>query len=302
MGRTLLIPAPEVSVQEWVDSERKKRPLVMLDPGDATRVPAARLHRFGVEHPEETTFFGSLNPERAPHVILAAQARLQTEDCFLQTFAYRPTPLMRQTLQLIAEVAQPERIVIAEGAELSLDGWPVGPEVIAFPAALPESIRRAQRKAQWLRMIERAESHEVSFAHLSVQGMRLGSGTVIRPETWASANLPPVFHAEVCGGTLLVIAEQEFEDRDIARALDLAHAQRMASAHPSDFADLLCAFVREGGEEFGFGRIEAVDFKARVVHASTDAVPPVPVRILKVGSLRVDKNGNEQGELRNWQL
>lgn len=302
MARTLLIPTPEVDVREWVDAERKKMPLVLLDPGDSTRVPAARLHRIGAEHPEATIFFGSLNPERAPHLILAAQARLQTDECFLQTAPYRPTPLMRQTLQLIAEVAQPERIVIAEGAELSLDGWPVGPEVVTFPAALPESIRRAQRKAQWLRMIERAQPHEVPFNQLSVQGMRFGSGTVIRPETWASTHLPPVLHAEVCGGTLLVIAEEEFEDREIARALDLVHAQRMASASPADFADLLCAFVREGGEEFGFGRIESVDFEGRVVHASTDAVPPVPVRILKVGSLRVDRNGNEQGELRNWQV
>ena len=67
-----------------------------------------------------------------------------------------------------------------------------------------------------------------------------------------------------------------------------------------EYDNLLCALVRESGEEIGHGMIESFDFRNGIVRVWADAVPPIPVRVLKLGSLRVDRNGKELGELRAW--
>jgi polynucleotide 5'-kinase involved in rRNA processing len=71
---------------------------------------------------------------------------------------------------------------------------------------------------------------------------------------------------------------------------------------PDSYNHLMCAFARPDGEEIGVGLIERIDWDARIVHAQCTAVPPVPVRILRVGALRVDLNGRELGEVKPWHV
>ncbi|MEQ1935466.1 MAG: hypothetical protein ABL962_16525, partial [Fimbriimonadaceae bacterium] len=111
-----------------------------------------------------------------------------------------------------------------------------------------------------------------------------------------------ILHAEVCGPNLLLVSEGEVDEEVMGRALDVSHASKAIITHPEEYQNLLCAFGRENGEEFGMGMIERIDFSGRMIHVRSDAVPPVPVRILKMGSMRVDQNGRELPEVRPWHL
>ena len=88
----------------------------------------------------------------------------------------------------------------------------------------------------------------------------------------------------------------------MARALDRFHCERMVCVAPTAYEGLLCAFAREGGEPLGMGWIERIEFEKGLVHAYCTAVAPAPVRILQLGALRIDRDGNERGELRPWQV
>jgi hypothetical protein len=299
VGSTLLIRHSGVSFHEELKCY-PKQPHIILDPGDATHGPAAQLWLLRDGKPAASRFFGSTDPLRAPHVILAALFDFlkMADDPIIVAPPYRPTPLLRQLLDIIAYTAKPERIVVAEGTELSLLGWPVGPETIAAPDAFPRIVLDAQRKAQWLKLIERTHRHELPMSQLSIQGSRFGSAVPITNQIDSDL----VLHAEVCGANLFLVSEGDLDEDIMGRALDIAHASKAIVAHPEEYKNLLCAFGRESGEEFGIGMIEEIDFRGRMIYACADAVPPVPVRILKMGTLRVDPNGRELTEGRPWHL
>lgn len=275
----------------------------MLDPGDATHGCAARLWLLRNGKPAMVRFYGSLDPQRSPHVMLAALHEMLAEavDPLVEAPAYRATPVLRQTIQLIAAIAKPDEILIAAQTPIDRDGWRVGPDEIELADAFPKMVLDAQRKAQWLALIERCKPHEVPLEGLTFEGARLGSGHVLSAEMREKAGLAEAFRAEVCGNTLLVVADHEIDESTMARALDVTHTSRAMAVLSQEYENLLCAMMRESGEEIGHGMIERIDFANGIVHVRADAVPPIPVRILKLGSLRVDSNGKELGELRPWQ-
>ncbi|MEQ1821027.1 MAG: hypothetical protein ABL949_00795 [Fimbriimonadaceae bacterium] len=299
MGSTLLIRHSGVSFQEEL-KQYPKQPHIILDPGDASHGPAARLWLLRDGKPVASRFFGSIDALRAPHLILAALSDFLklADDAIVEAPVYRASPLSRQLLTLIAFLVKPDRILVAEGTEISLLGWPIGPETISAPEALPRMVLDAQRKAQWLRLLERTHKHEIPMSNLSIQGCRLGSAVPITQQIDTAG----ILHAEVCGANLLLVSTGDVDVEVMGRALDIAHAAKAIVVQPEEYKNLLCAFGRENGEEFGMGMIDEIDFEGRMIYARADAVPPVPVRILKLGSLRVDPNGREMPEGRPWHL
>src|SRR5262249_27431054 len=104
------------------------------------------------------------------------------------------------------------------------------------------------------------------------------------------------------GGTLLLLSNEEPSDQSVARALDVFHCGRVHVVHPESYDNLLCSFARESGEDFGTGIVQKIDFETKTATILCDAVPPAPIRILKLGGLRVDPSGRELGEVRPWQV
>lgn len=305
MGRTLLIGNPRVTWREWLRDHRGKRDLLCLDPSDPAQEIPARLALFRGEYPIRTRFYGSLDPQRAPHVLVGALAAAMPrmgEDAIVQLFAYRPSPLMRQVAMLLAQTLAPSRIVVAEGTELDMDGWPVGPEKVELEENFPPMVQHAQRKAQWLRLIEECGPHDVDLRSVTLEGSRLGSGKALGSEERTRAGLRGAVHAERCGKSLLVVSPEDPDDGEVARALDVTGCAKAQFVHPGEYTNLLCAFARESGEEIGMGIVQSIDWEARRLQALCTAVPPAPVKILRLGSLRVDPNGRELGEGRPWQL
>ena len=161
---------------------------------------------------------------------------------------------------------------------------------------------RAQRKAHWMKLFENCEEHELELARLSVEGARLGSGEKIAHEVLDRFFKGKGLYGEIAGGALFLIAEEDPSDSEMARALDYFHCSRAHIAHPAEYEGLLCSFARSSGEDFGYGAIISIDFAGGIVKAHSTAVAPTPVRILRIGGLRVDTAGRELGEVRPWQV
>ena len=303
MARTLLIGGPNASWRAW-EKENLKGDLLVLDPADATHGTAAVFRLMRGERPLWTRFYGSLDPRRAPHVLLAALAEGMAragDDLTVRLFTYRNTPLLRQTVALVASVLRPDRILVADGTDLDLDGFPVGPETPALETAFPPMVQEAMRKAQWMKMLERCEPHEVDLRAATLEGSRLGTGRVFSIEERKRAGLEEAVHVEQSGRGLLVVAAS-LDERQIARALDVTHCTKVVHALSRAYDGLLLAFVRPNGDEIGHGRVERIDWEAGLLHAHCTAVAPVPVGIVRLGSLRLDAKGGERGEARPWEV
>ena len=304
MARTLLIGGPNVSWRAWEKENLEGDDLLVLDPADATHGTAAVFRLMRGERPLWTRLYGSLDPRRAPHVLLSALAEGMAragDDLTVRLFAYRNTPLLRQTVALAASILRPDRILVAEGTDLDLDGFPIGPETPTLETAFPPMVQEAMRKAQWMKMLERCERHEVDLRAATLEGSRLGTGRVFSIEERKRAGLEEAVHVEQSGRALFVVAAS-LDERRIARALDVTHGTKVVHALPRAYDGLLLAFVRPNGDEIGHGRVERIDWEAGLLYAQCTAVAPVPVGIVRLGSLRLDAKGGERGEARPWEV
>jgi polynucleotide 5'-kinase involved in rRNA processing len=305
MARTLLITHPGASWRSWLKDNRGDRDLIILDPAEPSQGTLARLSWFHGEKTAAWRFYGSLDAQRAPHVLLAALAQMLEQagdNALVQLFPVRGGPLMRQVVALLAQLTRPESILVAEGTDLDLNGFPVGPESIELEAAFPETVQHAQRKAIWLKLLERCVEHDVDLRRVALEGSRLGSGQAIGRDALQRLHLETVLHAEISGGTLMLVAEEEPDENTIARALDVFHCSRAHFVAPAQYAGLLCSFARQDGEDFGMGLVSSIDFLSGTARILSDAVPPAPVRILRLGTMRIDSSGRELGEARPWQV
>ena len=305
MGRTLLLSTPETSWREWLKEQRGKRDLICLDPADPSQTPPGKLTLWSGNKPVYWRFYGSLDPGRAPHVLIAALAHMlpmAKDDALVQLFATRNTPLFRQVSTLVAQLVQPSEILVPKGCDLDLEGYPVGPEEVELEPAFPAMVQQAQRKAQWMKLVEGCTDHTVELRKVAIEGARLGSGKRLHPDDVAKAGLTGVTYAELCGGTLLLVAPEEPEEQAMSRALDHFHASRASIVDPAVYENLLCSFARQSGEDFGIGIVQCVDFVKGVAKIACTAVAPAPVRILRIGGLRVDLTGKELGDAKPWQV
>jgi polynucleotide 5'-kinase involved in rRNA processing len=228
--------------------------------------------------------------------------RLAEGDLLAQSFAYRPSPLMRHMTVLVAQMLRPEAILVSSSTKLDLNGFPVGPTPVDIEKSFPKVVQDAQRKAQWMKLIENCTLHEVSLEAVSFEGSRLGSGEPIDRAGLAELGLQEVVHGEICGNSLFLVTDSDSDETRISRAMDLTHTSRLSFARTDAYDHLYCSFVRQSGEDFGFGIVQTIDWDRRVITVLNDAVPPAPVRMVRLGAMRVDNRGQELGEIRPWQV
>jgi polynucleotide 5'-kinase involved in rRNA processing len=305
MSRTLLLRDPDCSWRDWLKENRKGRDYICLNPADPDQGPPGRLCLFREDKVVAWRFYGSIDPQRSPHVLIAALAHLlagASESVIVELWPNRGTPVIRQATMLAAQLFQPDEILIPLGSRIDQSGFPVGPEEIQIEPAFPEMVQNAQRKAHWLRMFENCESHEFELSRVSVEGARLGSGMNLTQTQLQPYFGDQVLHAEAAGNSLFLVAKEDPEDLAVVRALDHFNCSRAHIAHPAEYEGLLCSFAKANGEDFGIGCIESIDFGEGIVNAHCTAVAPAPVRILRLGNLRVNTAGTELGETRPWQV
>jgi len=304
MRRTALIGHPGVSWRDWIKSNRGKSDLLCLDPADVVTAHPGKFTLLRGEKVLYQRFFGSADLQKAPHVWLGAlnEALSKTDaDVIVQFPLYRPTPVAWQAVLLGLQLFLPTDILVAEGTMVDLNAFPIGPELVALDKAFPAMVQQAQRKAQWMALRERCKLHEIDLRNVSIEGARLGSGRRLDPVERGRLTLEDCL-VEVTGTNLMIISHQEIDERVVARALDFTHCSKAHLVDPHWFEGLISAFARQSGEDFGYGFVESFDFENLKMTAWNTAEPPTPVRILRLGSLRVDLRGNELPELKPWQV
>lgn len=279
------------------------RPLIIADPSDPNFGMLGRIAR--TSNDPKWRFLGVLNILRAPHLWLASLGDLlagSPEDVVVVFPPYRAGPALRHLFQVAAMLVQPTEIGFASGTPLSLEGWPVGPSEVWASEAFPPTVVAAQRRAHWLKVLEDCHDHEVDLRKVSLEGARLGAGTPLQPHEMERAGLNPEDYAEVCGGHLLVVRAGSLPDEKIAKALDYTHAAHAHVIEPTDYEGLLCAVTRGNGEDFGFGVVRRFDVRDRILHLRANALPPAPIRTVKLGTLVLDEAGREAREIKPWQV
>ncbi|HRI44146.1 MAG TPA: hypothetical protein PLL78_03285 [Fimbriimonadaceae bacterium] len=300
---TLLVSVRGSSWREWLKKHRRSRDLLILDPADPEHGTPGRLVLQRGDKALLWRFAGTLEPTRNPLAFLSAAANLAplaSEDAIVLFFEVRFTPVLRQLALAVAQLLRSDEILIPDGCGFEGFGWPVGPQRVGLEPAFPEVVAAAQRRSRWIEMLERCEAHEVPLDRVSIEGLRLGGGLPIPIGSLHLAGVQNALHAEVFGSTLFLVARDGLDQDHIGRALDLTHASAAMVVEPSSYSGLLCSFADQLGDDFGMGMVEEIDFERRLVRAKCTAVAPAPVRILKIGSLRIDAGGKELGETKPW--
>lgn len=298
---TLLVAGPRKSWRAWLDENLQGRDLLMLDPGETRFGPATRLCLVRDGKVADWRFLGGLDIQRAPHVFLASVAELfqHSVNPVVQMFPYRPLPLLRQTLVRTAQMLQPSQILAETATDLDPEGFPCEVESVSLPGNVPDIVETAQRKARWRELWEAGHEHTFSLRRLNLQDARLGMGVELSAAEREKAGLKDAVWAEVMGGTLLVISAEEPSQ---SRALDVTHTSRLIWARPEAYEGLVVSLARASGEDFALGVLENADFANAELTVRSPAVPPAPAKIIKLGALMIDREGNEQGETKPWQV
>ncbi|MEI7578077.1 MAG: hypothetical protein WCK51_14395 [Armatimonadota bacterium] len=299
MGRTVLLAESGSSWREWLKQHRGNADLLVLDPSDASYGPASRIRLLRGEKPVFDGFYGSLDPQKAPHLVVAALVEameIATPNLVIQLYPYRVTPVLRQTTQLLLQLIKPDRLLVNAGFSGRLSG---SFEEVDLEKSLPSTVQAAQRKAQWLSMIEKCEEHSVDLSETVLSGSRLGAGNPIGEARKTKLGLDGAY-VEVSGTTLYLVTDEEFSDDVISTALDVTGCARAHFVSPGVYEGVLCSFAKLSGDDFGYGFLRSVDFINLRAQVLCTAIPPVPVPMLKLGSMRIDEKGNELGEMKPW--
>ena len=299
MGRTVLLAESGYTWREWLKQHRGNADLLVLDPSDASHGPAARIRVLRGEKPIFDRFYGSLDPQKSPHLLVGAlieALEAASPNLVIQIYPYKVTPVLRQTTQLLLQLIKPDRLLVNHGFNGRLSG---ANEEVEIEKALPSAVQAAQRKAQWLSMIEKCEEHSVDLSETILSGSRLGAGDPIGEARKTKLGLDGAY-VEVSGTTLYLVTDSGFSDDVIGTSLDVTGCSRAHFVSPGVYEGVLCSFAKVSGDEFGYGFLRSVDFVNLRAQVLCTAIPPVPVPMLKLGSLRIDEKGSELGEMKPW--
>lgn len=303
MARTLLVAPHSGAWREWLHHNLGERDFICLDPADHHFGFSTRLSLVRRGKVVAWSFLGSLTVQRAPHVFIAGLARLlaqATDDLVVESFPFRPSPLRKQIAYLVADLVRPDEVLFERRTVFDRSLHPKVQDM-DLPDATPAALLTAQRKARWLQMIEESEAHELDLRHIPIEGLRLGSGTPLPLENLRRCGFAEPLHAEVAGSSLLIVSEAAVDGEEASRALDATHTTKAVVVGPKAYENLICAFARRDGEDFALGRIVGIRFPERVAEIQATAVTGAAVDVLRVGSLRLDSDGRELGELKPWE-
>ncbi|MCW5938690.1 MAG: hypothetical protein KF884_05915 [Fimbriimonadaceae bacterium] len=292
MGATLLVSDARFSWREFTSAQTK----VSLDVAAPESGPPGRVTVWSEGKLKAMRFVGTVDPALNPLAILSAYPSLASAvdgEFLVVTPSLADTPFGRHFGLSLAALVRPERVLAPAGSGLHEWPWPVGAEEIDLPHELPPLVREAQRRAQWMALLDRSTPHTVRLGEVALIGARLGSGR--RVET-------PLAWAEVAGATLHMVADRELDDGVVASLMDAVHADKASHAKPGDYSRLICSFAHQDGEDFALGVIEALDLKGETLIVRSEAVAGAAPSMVKLGLMRIDNSGRELPPIRPWSL
>lgn len=298
MGRTLLIAHPKTTWRDWLKDNRISRQLLIVDPADADHGTPARLLLIEGDRTKAWQFVGTTEPQNNPIAVLSSTAKLlqiTSQDALILTYPLRLTPVLRQLAHSIAQLVQPEQILVPNGSRLDKQGWIIDPQSVELPPSLPPLVQDAQRRSRWIELYESGEDHTVDLDHVTTEGSRLGGGTRLAHKDFAE-------YGEVAAGTLHIVTSRKVPESEIGRVMDIAHARQTNFVDPSAYSGLICSFAHRNGSDFGMGVIKSFDPVKRQFQIRCQAVAPAPIKVLKIGSTRITDAGIELEQPKPWSV
>lgn len=285
--RTLLVSHPKWTWREWIKENLGERDLVVLDPSWSEKGPPARcsIHRGGKTVAWQLV--GTLDVQKNPIGWLSAAFRLvaaAAPDAVVLLFPMRVSPVLRQLALSLAQGFAFDEILVPEKSRFELQPWPTGATAVELPNSFLPLVQDAQRRARWLELVEKCQEHVVPLGQVHLVGSRLGSGTRLRHQDLSEL-------AEISGGVLHVVTDRNLPESEVRRAMDVTHATRLSMVSPDSYHGLLCSFCHQSGEDFGMGYVKALDPQAETLTVMCDAVVPAPVRIVRLGLIKIDSGG-----------
>jgi len=295
VGRTLLVGAAGHSWRGWLDQE-SSRDAIFADLTDCHHGAPARVSLWREGKLIAWRFIGTLDPQRNPIAWLAAIGELASQLSEIGIIVCgdaNSNPVMRHLMLNVAFMLHPAEILVPEGSGFATWPWPTGATTVPVVPDYPDLVHEAQRRATWLKLLEDCAEHEVLLSDVRIIGSRLGSGQLL-------ANPDSNDYSEICGDVLHLVTQSKLLDEEIARMLDHVHAARLSMVDPRTYHGLICSFAHENGDDFGMGVVKRFDETRGMMTILNTALPPASVRILKLGTLRIDSSGKELGSLAPW--
>jgi hypothetical protein len=291
MSVTLLVGVAGHSWRDWLESRLGDRGLVVADPAVAEYGAPGRVLRVVGGKIDSWRLVGTIDFLRNPVGWLGGLGELVHDGDVVLGPVIRDAPAARYAVLAMSQMVGADQILMPKGCFAERWGWPVGPEEVPVSTEFPDMVKDAQRRARWLELIEDCQNHEIHLSDVQIMGSRLGSGERAENEFGLG---------EVSGGTLHLVTREMVDEEMISRMLDEFHVSKVSLVHPRSYHGLICSFAHQDGDDFGLGVIKRFDELRGVMEILNTAVVPAPVRILKIGSFRVDSKGKEIGEQGPW--
>lgn len=273
--------------------------------------------------PHALAFVGSTSPQG--YLLEHATAVRRLADLARDTFLIVDTPGYlhglgaRRLHQAIFELLAPAHVVgLQRGDELQailapMRGYstcclhtPPIPDVIGKKSPTFRTQRRAMRFAAYFR---NAQLHTYSFDEVALVGTWLGTGMPVAAHLLKFLNqtLGPnvrVYYAEMSARHLGLMVNQAVAAA--SPALGIAQQQLKAQALSLTVAPrlrhLLLGLESGNGRLLGLGLLEALDFRRRTLGVLTPVRAPAAAQVLRFGSLRLNPDGAEVGNLKPGEL
>ncbi len=178
----------------------------------------------------------------------------------------------------------------------------------AIPAVIvrkPPAYRTQRRRARFAAYFEKVEQHTYSFDSVAFMNTWLGTGVPLAPHLLKYVNqaLAPgarVYSGEISDRHLSLMVSQSIptDSSSLGVVLETLKAQAVTLTVAPRLKHLLLGLESSNGKLIGLGLLEAIDFRRRTLGVLTPCRAPDAACIVRLGSLRVQPDGQELGNLK----
>ena len=169
----------------------------------------------------------------------------------------------------------------------------------------PAEFRAARRRLNFYNHFHDSHGHIIRLDDVCCWNTWLGTG---RPMKWQYIKFVEdalkcrVLHAEVSGSGIFIVAEGPCRREGRVALEEEFKTSRITLVAGSSYQNLLVGLSDENGVTLNVALLQAIDFKQRFMFALSPIKTISPVRIVQFGSIRVTKEGEELGTLRQQEL
>lgn len=169
---------------------------------------------------------------------------------------------------------------------------------------LPE-FRTARRRANYSKHFSESHGHLISMDNVSLWNTWLGTG---RPMKWQyvkfieDALKCAVLHVEVTGRGIFIVSERPCSmshRKDLEEQFKTAN---IVAVTEESFRNALVGLADENAQTLSAGLLQKIDFKHRYLFVLSPIKTVSPIRVVQFGAIRVTKEGEELGTIKQGEI